>query len=148
MYTHILVATDGSDVAERSLTHGLALARSLNAQVTIITVTEPYPIYADGNYGIVSGETLIDGYEESQDEIANSILAAAQKVAKSVGPQVETVHLANTHPAEAIIREANSRNCDLIVVGSHGRRGVGRLLLGSKTWEVVAQSQVPVLVVR
>jgi nucleotide-binding universal stress UspA family protein len=61
---------------------------------------------------------------------------------------VETVHVADAQPAEAIIDVAKSRNCDLIAMGSHGRRGVGRLVLGSKTWEVVAHSEVPVLVVR
>lgn len=145
MYRHILIATDGSEVGQKGVEHGISLARDLSARATVITVTEPYPIYA--GYPGATGTMLID-YGTGQQETANAILAAAGQIANSAGLGVETVHVADSQPAEAIIESAKSRNCDLIVMGSHGRRGASRILIGSKTWEVVAQSHVPVLVVR
>jgi nucleotide-binding universal stress UspA family protein len=148
VYKHILVATDGSDVGERGFEQGLALAKALGGRVTVLTVTEPFPIYAGGDLGFPSSATMIATYGSDQSEAAEALLARARQSAEREGVDVETVHVADAQPAEAIIDVAKSRNCDLIAMGSHGRRGVGRLVLGSKTWEVVAHSEVPVLVVR
>jgi len=148
MYKHILIAADGSEVGRKGLEHGLSLAGSLKARVTIVTVTEPYPIYAGGDFGTAPNGAMIANYSSGQDETANTILAAAEQAAKHANVKVETVHVADAQPGEAIIEAAKSHNCDLIVMGSHGRRGIGRLVLGSKTWEVVAHGQLPVLVVR
>ncbi|MEW9856460.1 universal stress protein [Novosphingobium sp. M1R2S20] len=148
MYKHVLVATDGSDVGQKGVDHGVDLARQLGAQVTVLTVTEPYPLYAGDAFGMVPSDTMMTNHGAAQDETANAILAAARESAKAAGVQAELVHVADAQPAEAILHAAQSRNCDLIVMGSHGRRGVGRLLLGSKAWEVVAHGHVPVLVVR
>ncbi|MDX3911156.1 MAG: universal stress protein [Sphingobium sp.] len=148
MYKHILIATDGSDVGQKGVDHGIALARDLRARVTLITVTEPYPVYAGGEFGFVPSDALMGDYMSGQKEAATAMLSAAEKAAASAGLEVSTIHVAEAQPAEAIIEAAQSHGCDLVVMGSHGRRGIGRLALGSKTWEVVAHSHVPVLVVR
>lgn len=91
---------------------------------------------------------MMADFGTSQQEMANAILAAAEQAAKSAGIEADMVHVANAQPAEAIVEATTSRDCDLIIMGSHGRRGIGRIVIGSKTWEVVADGHVPVLVVR
>lgn len=147
MYQHILIATDGSEVAEKGVEHGIAIAKALGARATIITVTEPYPI-AGGEFAYVPSTTTIETYLSSQRESAEAFVAAAKTKADRAGVAAETLYVSDAPPAEAIVEAAKSLNCDLIVMGSHGRRGLGRLLLGSKTYEVVSHGQIPVLVVR
>jgi nucleotide-binding universal stress UspA family protein len=147
MYQHILIATDGSEVGEKGVEHGIAVAKALGARVTFITVTEPYPI-AGGEFAYVPSDATIATYLSSQQESAQTRLAAAKASADSAGVPAETLHVSDVQPAEAIVDAAKSLNCDLIVMGSHGRRGLGRLLLGSKTYEVVSHGHTPVLVVR
>ncbi|MEO9340405.1 universal stress protein [Mesorhizobium sp. SB112] len=149
MYNHILVATDGSEVAQKGLDHGLSLAKSLGGRATIITVTEPYPFHAIGaGAGWVPSSTDIARYEEGQKDIAEKILASAKAVADKLGLKARALHVTDVRPAEAIIEAAKTEGCSLIVMASHGRRGLGRLLLGSQTSEVLAHSPVPVLVIR
>lgn len=150
MYRHILAPTDGSEVARRGMEEGLSLAKALGAQVTIITVTEPYPVYTDGlvlpswgGDGRLMAELLA-----SQEQSAQAILTAAKQSADQIGVSAKTLYVSDRTPAEAILEAAKAQNCDLIVMASHGRRGLGRLVLGSKTAEVLVQSPVPVLVVR
>jgi nucleotide-binding universal stress UspA family protein len=149
MYSHILISTDGSELAGKGLDHGLSLARALGSKVTIVTVTEPFPIFADAAGGGWSpGLVAPEGYEEDQKAYADGILAAAGSAADTAGVLASVLHVAKSHPAEAIVETARSQGCELIVMASHGRRGLGRLVLGSQTSEVVASSPVPVLVVR
>lgn len=146
MYQHILISTDGSEVAQKGLDHGLTLAKGLGAKVTILTVTERLPAYA----GIDGGLSAFpyEDYTASQKEAADKVLVAAKEAASRLGVEADTVYLENALPAEAIIETAKARNCSLIAMSSHGRRGLGRLVLGSVTAEVLAHSPVPVLVVR
>lgn len=146
MYKHILISTDGSDVARKGVDHGLALAKSLDAKVTIVTVTERLPVYFGLDAGVAA--TAYGDFGASQREAAEKVLAAAGEAAARMGVTVETILLENAVPAEAIIETAKARGCNLIAMASHGRRGLGRLVLGSVTAEVLAQSPVPVLVVR
>lgn len=146
MYQHILISTDGSEVAHKGVDHGLTLAKGLGAKVTIVTVTERLPVHA-GVHGGLSAFAF-DGYAAGQKETAEKILAAAKSAADRMGVEAETVYLENALPAEAIIETAKARSCSLIAMSSHGRRGLGRLILGSVTSEVLAYSPVPVLVVR
>jgi nucleotide-binding universal stress UspA family protein len=148
VYKHILVATDGSELGQKGLEHGLSLAQDQSARVTIITVSEPYPLYAGDAFGMVPGGAVVAEYGSSQIEATSALLATAAQAATTAGIEAETLHVPNAPPAEAIIEAAKSLDCDLIVMGSHGRRGFGRIVLGSKTWEVVTLSHVPVLVVR
>ncbi len=146
MYKHILVSTDGSDLARKGLDQGLALAKSLGAKVTIVTVTERLPIYAGFDGGLTA--LAYSDYTASQRAGAEQVLSAAKAAAAGSGVAVETVLIENALPAEAIITTAKARGCDLIAIASHGRRGLGRLVLGSVTVEVLTHSDVPVLVVR
>ena len=146
MYKHILVSTDGSDLARKGLEQGLALARSLGARVTILTVTERLPVYAGFDGGLTA--MAYDDYTASQRGAAEQVLSAAKAAAAGSGVAVETALVENASPAEAIITTAKARGCDLIAMASHGRRGLGRLVLGSVTSEVLAHSETPVLVVR
>ena len=149
MYKHILIAIDGSDVGQKGLEHGLSLAKTLKAEAIVITVSEPFPFSGgDGVFGYSPTETVMTDYRAGQEQAANAVLAAAAQAAERIGVTADVVHMPDAPPAEAIIDTAKTRNCDLIVMGSHGRRGFGRLLLGSKTAEVVTHSQIPVLVVR
>lgn len=146
MYQHILISTDGSDVAQKGVDQGLALAKSLGAKVTIFTASERLPVYAGIDGGL--GAFAYDDYAAGQKEAAEKVLAATKASASRKGVEVDTVYTENALPAEAIIETAKARDCSLIVMSSHGRRGLGRLVLGSVTAEVLAHSPVPVLVVR
>ena len=149
MYNHILIPTDGSEVAQKGVDQSLSLARALGARVTILTVTESFPVYPAGPPGFSAGlADIVNVAAARQKEEAAKVLAAAKHGADSLGVSAETFHVAEAHPAEAVIDVAKSRNCDLIAMASHGRRGLGRLVLGSVTSEVLAHSPVPVLVIR
>lgn len=149
MHDHILLATDGSDVAQRGVDHGLSLAKALGSKVTIVTATEPFPFPSRAvAAGWAPGGDDRVGYEKSQKEFAEGVLKAAKAAAEKLGVEATTVHVAETHPATAIIETAQAQGCSLIVMASHGRRGFGRLLLGSQTSEVLTHSKMPVLVVR
>lgn len=145
MYKHLLITTDGSEVAQKGIDHGLGLAKSLGVPATILTVTEPFPVYAMGSSYV---PLEFADYDNVQKEFAEKVLGAAQKAAEAAGVTVTTLHVPNSQPADAIVETATSRGCDLIVMASHGRRGLGRLMLGSQTSEVVANAKLPVLVVR
>jgi nucleotide-binding universal stress UspA family protein len=150
MYKHILISTDGSEVAQKGVDHGLSLAKSLKARVTIIMVTEGFPIHSHA--GITAAWVPVPAemaqYEAGQKEIAQKVLAAVEAAAKKLGVPADTVHFPQAYPAEAIVELAKARDCSLIVMASHGRRGLRKLVLGSQTSEVLAHSPVPVLVVR
>lgn len=149
MYKHILISTDGSDVAQRGVDHGLSLAKSLDAKVTVITVTEPFPFHASAaGAGWVPLPEDISGYEEGQKKTADELLTKLRESAAKIGVRADVLHVPDARPAEAIVDAARTGGCSLIVMASHGRRGLGRLLLGSQTSEVLAHSPVPVLVVR
>ena len=146
MYKHILISTDGSDLAQKGLDHGLTLAKGLGAKVTIATVTERLPVY----FGLDAGAAAVayDGYGASQRDAARNTLTAAKAAAAKMGVTADTVLLENALPAEAILDTAKAHGCSLIAMASHGRRGLGRLVMGRVTAEVLAHSPVPVLVVR
>lgn len=150
MYDHILIATDGSETAQKGVEHGLALAKSVGAKVTVVTVTEPFPVYAGAAAGAgwAPAPMLVSDYEESQKSAAETTLGAVKAEAEKLGVNSETMHIPEAHPADAIVEAAQKCNCDLIVMASHGRRGISRLLLGSQASQVLTSSPVPVLVVR
>jgi nucleotide-binding universal stress UspA family protein len=149
MYNRILISTDGSEVAQKGVDHGLALAKALGIAVTIITVTERFPVYSSGvGYDLAWSDAALTEYSEAQKKTADSILASASQLAERMGVSAETLHVPDAEVAEAIIAAAQGRNCGLIVMASHGRRGMRRLMLGSKASEVLTHSDIPVLVVR
>jgi nucleotide-binding universal stress UspA family protein len=149
MYANILLSTDGSDVARKGVEQGIALAKALNAKVIVITVTEPLPIdYGSGHAaGWIPTQEAVDSFDAAHKQRAGEVLDDARAMAEQIGISAELLHVPNAHPATAIIETAKSRGCDLIVMASHGRRGLRKLFLGSQTSEVLVDGSVPVLVV-
>ena len=140
MYRHILIPTDGSELAEHGVVHGLALAKSLGAKVSVIFVVEPF--------SEMKGRFLetIARYVELRKEQARSVLDRAANAAKEAGVSCETVQVENEQPHQAIIAAAEDKGCDLIVMSSHGRSGLSMLLIGSVTNKVLTLAKTPVLV--
>jgi nucleotide-binding universal stress UspA family protein len=148
MYKHILIATDGSDLAARAVEHGLALANQHKAQVTVVTVTDLWSA-ADIAHEVRQGRSdPIGRFEELAAATATKILDEAGKRAKSYNLTCNLMHVKDQHPAEGIVAAAGETGCDLIVMASHGRRSVSRLMLGSIAYEVLSHCKVPALVVR
>ncbi len=149
MYKHILIATDGSDLAQKGLDQGLELAAKLGSKVTILTVTEPFPMMATASSaGWIASPKDIEIYNENQASQAQSVLKAAAETAAKHGVKTELKHIDDRWPAEAITEFSEKSDVDLIVMTSHGRRGIGRLLLGSQTSEVLTHTKTAILVVR
>lgn len=149
MYEHILLPTDGSELASRGVDQGLALAKALGSRVTIVIVTEPFPVSATASpAGWVATPTDFATYEAGQSRFAQETLESAAHAAARLGVQAETLHVPDAWAGTAIVESAQRLGCGLIVMASHGRRGIKRLVLGSQTAEVLATAAVPVLVVR
>ena len=142
MYRHILIPTDGSELAEHGLAHGLALAKSLGAKASVIFVVEPFPEMT-GRY-----LETVARYAELRREQATSVLDRAANAAKEAGLSCETIQAENGQPHLAIIAAAEDKGCDLIVMSSHGRSGLSMLLIGSITNKVLTLAKTPVLVCR
>jgi len=127
MYRHILIPTDGSELAERGVAHGLALAKSVGAKVSAIYVVEPL-LAMTGDFA--------------------SVLDRVAKRPKGAGVSCETIQVENVPPHEAIIAAAEDKGCNLIVMSWHGRSGLSTLLIGSVTNKVLTYAKTPVLVFR
>ena len=145
MFQHLLLAIDDSELAGKALAQGLALAKQLKAKVTIVTVTKPWPA---APYGTMPSPSLIDIYAKTSAENAAHILSSAATAAEKAGVACTTLYIKDQYPAEAIIAAAKDHACDLIVMASHGRGALGRLLLGSEALKVVTLSPVPVFICR
>ena len=145
MFKHILIATDGSELAERAAAQGIGLAKSIKAKVTVVTVTEPWTALLAGEASLAFP---VDDYNEAAAANAARILAATADIAKKQDVSCATVHIKEQFPAEGIIAACKSHGCDLIVMASHGRRGLAKLLLGSQATKVLTLSTVPVLICR
>ena len=148
MYQHILIATDGSELATKALEHGLALAKRDNARVTVVTATEPWSGVEMAQEARQGRRDPIGEFEAVAAAAANRILDDAAQRASAYGVTCDRVHVKDQHPAEGIVATAKDRGCDLIVMASHGRRGPSRLLLGSQAYEVLTHCRVPALIVR
>ncbi len=145
MYKNLLIATDGSELADKGVTHGLALAKALGAKVTVVTVSDPWTVFVTGEIG---ASFPVDEYEKACEVSASAILSAVAKRAEALGVPCEKRYVKDEFPAEGIIATAKKEGSDLIVMASHGRSGVQRLLLGSQANKVVTHSAVPVLICR
>jgi nucleotide-binding universal stress UspA family protein len=147
MIKHILIPMDGSRLSERAAKAGVALARSLGARVTaFVAVPPPTPIvYKD----FLPVKYLApDEHAELIENAALKYLGVIERAAKAAGVRCQSVHATSDFPADAILATARKRHCDLIVMASHGRRGLKAVLLGSQTQKVLARAGIPVLVFR
>ena len=119
MYKEILIATDGSELANRALAHGLKLANEVKARVTIVTVTPPWSALDLAHEARLRKPDPIHQFEEMAAASAKVILDAAGQTAKTAGVAYELVHVPDQHPAEGISATAEKNGCDLIVMASH-----------------------------
>ena len=149
MYSNIVCAIDGSDLSTKAFTHAIALAGKLGARLTAVTVTESSIIIAPGaEMMMVDTTSILAELDKAKAESAKGVLEDATRLASAAGITLATQHVPDQPAAEGIIRHAKSVGADLIVMGSHGRRGLGRLLLGSQAAEVLAHADVPILIIK
>ena len=144
MYKRILVSTDGSEISRKAAASAVALAKSMGAELLTISVKEPFPYSAISEMQPVPPQEFFDAQERIARERVQGVVDAAK--AEGVACQAHTVEA--LHPWEAILDHAKNQNAELIVMASHGRRGLSALLLGSETQKVLTHSAIPVLVVK
>jgi len=145
MFRHILIPTDGSELAQKAVHYGVALAKDQKAKITAVTVHRPFHI------ATLDPEMLEDTHKEYDRRVAEhaaKYLAVVSKAAAVAGVPCDIVSFEHQHAYQAIVDCANDRHCDLIVMASHGRSGVSAVLMGSQTVKVLTHSTVPVLVYR
>ena len=145
MFKHILIPTDGSALSRGALERGLALAKTMDAKVTILHVTTPFHVVTSDSFALSDTRAAYERHVEAQ---AREIMKGAEASAREKGVNARAIHVVAEHPYDSIIRTATEEGCDLIVMASHGRRGVKALLLGSETQKVLTHSNIPVLVYR
>ena len=147
MFQRILVATDGSPLSKKAVASAIELATQNGAELIALTVVPRYPKnYFDG--AVVFTPEDIARIEKQWAEAAQETLDAVAKRAKASGVKIKTVTVSSDLVAEAIVNAAKKHKCDMIVMASHGRKGIKRLLLGSETQHVLTHSELPVLVLR
>ena len=145
MYKRILVPIDGSDTGRRGLKEAITLATEQKATLCLLHVTNDFPFMSE-----MPRAFDFEEYREELQQYGRNLLEDGKKLAASLGLEVETLlrELKGGRVADAILQEAKSSGCDLIVIGTHGRRGFSRALLGSDAESVLRDSPVPVLLVR
>ena len=141
MHKHILIPTDGSELSQQAVNYGIALAKAVNAKVTGITVSTPFPIFA-------IEPKMVARIVLGTDDTVAARLAQVKDAAAAANIDCDVVYAQHEHPYQAIIDTATDRGCDLIVVASHGRRGLSAIVLGSEAVKVLTHSTIPVLVYR
>lgn len=145
MFRHLLLPTDGSSAAQTAAARALALAAEIGARVTALHVIQPFELFAYAPDML--GEAQVQ-YEKTAAIHARELLDELAAQAKTAGVELAPLVVSHAHPHEAIIDTARAHDCDLIVMGSHGRRGLSAVLLGSETQKVLTHCQRPVLVIR
>jgi nucleotide-binding universal stress UspA family protein len=146
MYKNILVPTDGSDFSQRAIAHAIELAKFHKAKITAITVVTGLRKNMS-----IEGHTLADvqtDFNALSEEHAQDALEPLAKACRAAGIEPEMHYFRNVTPNEGIVLAAKNHNCDLIVMATHARSGISAMLLGNETQKVIAESPVPVLVVR
>lgn len=145
MFKHILIPTDGSELATAAVDRGLELAAALGAKVTFLTVIEPLHLLT---YNLAQIEKTQTAYQTESIKHATAITEACEAKARAKGVEARSLTRRSEHPFVEIGAAADSEGVDLIAIASHGRRGITAMVLGSQTAKVLAQSKIPVLVYR
>ena len=147
MYKHILIPTDGSEVAEKAVAAGIGFARESGARVTLFTAVAEYrpPSEIDVRSGNV---VSLAEHERRSEKQANAIVARGAQAAHAAGIEYDTDWASSNQPWEAIVDAAKRNGCDAIVMGSHGRKAFSRLVRGSQAVDVLSHCDLPTLVVR
>lgn len=147
MYQKILVATDGSSLSKKAVQSAIALASVCGATLVALKVVPRYPLsYFEGGVAVQAAE--MSRIEKQWAEEGQALVDLVKKQAEAKGVKARALTAKSDVVSDAIISAAKKQNCDLIVMASHGRRGVKRLLLGSETNQVLTHSHIPVLVLR
>jgi nucleotide-binding universal stress UspA family protein len=147
MYKRILVATDGSTLSKKAVTSAIGLAALANAELVALKVIPRYPqSYFEGGLALQAAE--VSRVETQWAEDGQAVVDAVQKMAMEQGVKTKAITVKSDFVSDAVIAAAKKHKCDLIVMASHGRRGIKRLLLGSETQQVLTHSHIPVLVLR
>lgn len=147
MYKHILIPTDGSKLSSRAIQHALAIAKSMGSRVTgLFVAPAPTPLLFKGLVPVRHLQP--DQHAALSDKAAARYLGEIETAAQAAGVRCECLSVEDEYPADTIVRVAVKRKCDLIVMASHGRRGIAGVLLGSETQKVLLQAKMPVLVCR
>jgi nucleotide-binding universal stress UspA family protein len=145
MPRHVLIPTDGTELSAKAAAYGVDLAKQLGAKVTAVTVTTPAEAILIGEGAVITNPVA---YEERAEANAKAMLGVVGKLAEAAGIACEAVHARDDQPWHGILATATERGCDLIVIASHGRRGLSALMIGSQTQKVLGQSKIPVLIYR
>jgi len=145
MFKHILLPTDGSELSEAAIQKGIQFAKSINAEVTGFHVILPFHVFSL-RMGIL--EDTKEQYERQSKDQAEQFLGVIKKAAEKADVSCDTDYITSSHPYEMIIKAAEKKGCDLIMMASHGRRGLQGLLIGSETHKVLTHTKIPVLVFR
>jgi nucleotide-binding universal stress UspA family protein len=149
MFQNLLIAVDGSELSNKALGAGLELAKSHGSGVAVLTATDPVSTgLGSGSFGTLSAGPLVERLAEAYEAEARKILDAAVLRLSEGGVTAEAVYAPRQRPADAILQEAEARGCDTILMGSHGNRGLRRLLLGSQASEVLTRSTSTVIIVK
>lgn len=147
MYQRILIATDGSTLSRKAVASGIELAALAGAEIVAFKVVPRYPVsYFEGGMAVSAQD--VAKVEKQWAEGAQAVVDGVKAKAEASGVKAKAVTIKSDLVAEAIVAAAKKHKCDLIVMASHGRRGIKRLLLGSETQHVLTHSHVPVLVLR
>jgi nucleotide-binding universal stress UspA family protein len=148
MYKHILVPTDGTALSQKAVKTATRLARSLKARMTTLYVMAPYSPPAESEMAAFYPAYSARGYEQHIRKVAERALTRAKRTATQAGVKSQGIAVFHGSPWQSIVNAARGRKCDLIVMASHGRRGLIGVLLGSETQKVLTHSKIPVLVCR
>ena len=146
MYQQILIPTDGSALANKAVTHGIELAKAVGAKITVLTVEQPFNVFDVTASRTNRMPEAFAAHAKQIKEHASTVLNQAADAAKRAGVPCDTIQVELDQPYEAIIKTAKDKNCDAIVMASHGRSGISAVLLGSVTNKVLAHTDIPVLV--
>jgi nucleotide-binding universal stress UspA family protein len=144
MYKRILISTDGSDISQKAAQSAVALAKASGSELFAISVKEPFPYSAISEMQPVPPQEFFD----AQERVAGERVKAVAALAGAAGVTCHAHTVEALHPWEAILDHAKAQACDLVVMASHGRRGLSALLLGSETQKVLTHSAIPVLVIK
>jgi nucleotide-binding universal stress UspA family protein len=145
MFKHILIPTDASSLSRIAVERGLEMAKAIDARVTVLHVVMPFHVFAADTAATTDTRPEYERHAKAQ---AVKITRTVEAAAKKTGVSCRTTMAMAEHPYEEIIRRAGDESCDLIVMASHGRKGLKALLLGSETQKVLTHSSIPVLVYR
>ena len=148
MYKHILLPTDGSKLSAKAVRQAVRFAKSIGARLTALHVSAEFRDMMDEGFAVLAVPALKKHFESESIKRSNTLLQDVKSRAQAAGVECEGVSVMSDRPYDAIIRQAKKARCDLIMMASHGRKGLSGLLLGSETAKVLTHSTIPVLVLR